>query len=241
LIYDTVAAIEDYKNSPSWLRKLLDACADGLNFYLYTHPKKKPRAIRKFQPWYALLRTDGSIGATQTGGINLRDLRNLYPIKDMGTSMLEDDPVQKYQLDPTGSNGFAVAPSRTASGNSILYINPHTTFYYRPEVHIVSEEGLNAYGAVTWSTFFIYQGFNGSCGWMHTSSYADVADAFEEKVIQKDGIFFYEYDKKLLPVKSDVIPVKYLQNGVLHERKFTVDGFIGTIMVKNQGQWIGSI
>ena len=57
-----------------------------------------------------------------------------------------------------------------------LYINPHVTFYFRPEVHVVSEEGLNAYGAVTWGQFFVYQGFNEHCGWMHTSSNVDVAD-----------------------------------------------------------------
>jgi acyl-homoserine lactone acylase PvdQ len=54
----------------------------------------------------------------------------------------------------TGSNGFALAPAKTASGNAILYINPHTTFYFRPEIQS-SEEGLNAYGAVTWGNFFI--------------------------------------------------------------------------------------
>jgi acyl-homoserine lactone acylase PvdQ len=55
----------------------------------------------------------------------------------------------------TGSNGFALAPAKTASGNAILYINPHTTFYFRPEIQMSSEEGLNAYGAVTWGNFHI--------------------------------------------------------------------------------------
>ena len=50
--------------------------------------------------------------------------------------------------------------ARTAGGHALLMINPHTSFYFRPEVHMVSEEGLNAYGAVTWGQFFIYQGFN---------------------------------------------------------------------------------
>jgi acyl-homoserine lactone acylase PvdQ len=53
----------------------------------------------------------------------------------------------------TGSNGFALAPAKTASGNAILYINPHTIFYFRPEIQMSSEEGLNAYGAVTWGNF----------------------------------------------------------------------------------------
>jgi acyl-homoserine lactone acylase PvdQ len=83
---------------------------------------------------------------------------------------------RKGKRHANGSNGFALAPAKTASGNAILYINPHTTFYFRPEIQMSSEEGLNAYGAVTWGQFFIYQGFNENCGWMHTSTNVDVAD-----------------------------------------------------------------
>jgi len=42
----------------------------------------------------------------------------------------------------------------------MLLINPHTSFFFRGESHVVSEEGLDAYGATTWGQFFIYQGFN---------------------------------------------------------------------------------
>jgi acyl-homoserine lactone acylase PvdQ len=87
----------------------------------------------------------------------------------------------------TGSNGFAFSPKITESGNAILYINPHVTFYFRPEVHMVSEEGLNAYGAVTWGQFFVYQGFNEHCGWMHTSSAVDAADTYIEKISKTDN------------------------------------------------------
>ena len=80
-----------------------------------------------------------------------------------------------------GSNGFAIAPKHSKNGNAMLYINPHVPFYFRSEMHMNSEEGLNVYGAVTWGQMFIYQGFNEHCGWMHTSSYADVADVYEEK------------------------------------------------------------
>src|SRR5258708_6510362 len=37
LIYDTSAAIQDYLRSPEWFKKLLDASADGVNFFLYKH------------------------------------------------------------------------------------------------------------------------------------------------------------------------------------------------------------
>jgi len=40
---DTMRAL--YRQSPAWLRKLMDAFSDGLNFYLYRHPEVKPRVI----------------------------------------------------------------------------------------------------------------------------------------------------------------------------------------------------
>ena len=69
----------------------------------------------------------------------------------------------------------------------MLLINPHTSFYFRGEVHVVSEEGLNAYGAVTWGQFFVYQGFNENTGWMHTSTYVDFMDEFVEDVSARTG------------------------------------------------------
>ncbi|MFL5808507.1 MAG: penicillin acylase family protein, partial [Flavisolibacter sp.] len=208
LIYDSAAAIADYKNSPAWLKKLMDAAADGVNYYLYKHPGVKPAVLKKFEPWFALMRTDGSISATQTGGLTERNLQDAYPIN--GNEISYAKPVSLfYENEPTGSNGLALAPSRTASKNAILYINPHTSFYFRMEVQLVSEEGLNTYGAVTWGTFFVYQGFNERCGWMHTSSYADVADVFTEKTEKKGGQLFYWYDKKQMPVKTKDIVISY--------------------------------
>jgi acyl-homoserine-lactone acylase len=98
-----------------------------------------------------------------------------------------------FDPEPRGSNGFAIAPRLTAGGHALLMINPHTSFYFRPEIHMVSEEGLNAYGAVTWGQFFIYQGFNDRVGWMHTSGGGDVIDEYLETVVGATARFFYKY------------------------------------------------
>jgi acyl-homoserine-lactone acylase len=87
--------------------------------------------------------------------------------------------------EPGGSNGFAIAPKHTLNGNALLLINPHTSFYFRSELQMVSDEGLNAYGAVTWGQFFIYQGFNERAGWMHTSSGVDNIDWFLETPVSE--------------------------------------------------------
>jgi acyl-homoserine-lactone acylase len=238
LIYDTTAAIADYKHSPLWLKKLLDAAANGVNYYLYKHPEIKPLLLTHFEPWFALLRTNGSISATQNGGITTQDMRNLYPTKNNSTSFLEKQ-LPFYEVDPTGSNGFAVAPSKTASKNAILYINPHVTFYYRTEVQMVSDEGLNVYGAVTWGTFFVFQGFNQYCGWMHTSGETDVADLFAEETVNKNDSLFTKYDNKLLPVKSKPITIHYKTANGFDEQKFTTYYTKhGPVMGSRNGQWL---
>ncbi len=105
----------------------------------------------------------------------------------------------------------------------MLYINPHVPFYFRDEVQITSDEGLGVYGAVTWGQFFIYQGFNRHCGWMHTSSYADVGDLYAEKVSKKDGNWFYEYNGTLKPVTTRKLVLK-VKNGD-HTDERTITGF----------------
>ena len=156
LIYDTSEAINDYKNAPAWLKELLHAFADGVNFYLAKNPSVQPKLLNTFQPWYALMFTDGGLTATQTGGSTLSELRALYGPGLKSTALNENRNDPRVNLD--GSNAFAIAPSKSATGKAMLYINPHVNFYFRTEAHMVSEEGLNAYGAVTWGQFFCFPG-----------------------------------------------------------------------------------
>ena len=234
LLIDADEAKSDYKKAAPWLKKLLNAYADGINFYLYNHPEIKPALLTHFEPWYPLLWTDGSIGAISTANLSVGELKAFYFGNSDKVAYLENEKDMQ-----TGSNGFALAPSKTASGKSILYINPHTTFYFRPEVQVHSEEGLNVYGAVTWGQFFIYQGFNENCGWMHTSSNVDVADMYAEKIVTKNKKLFYEYDKKLLPMVEKIFTINYLENGKLIPKKFqTYFTNHGPIMAKRDGKWI---
>ncbi len=234
LLIDSTEAVADYNKAQPWLKKLLNAYADGINFYLYKHPAIKPAMLTRFKPWYALLWTDGSIGAINTADISTAELKQFYSGDKSPLAALPKDPEQQ-----TGSNGFALGPSKTASGNAILYINPHVTFYFRPEVQVVSQEGLNAYGAVTWGQFFVYQGFNEHCGWMHTSSSVDVADLYAEKVVTNAKGLLYEYDNKLLPVTKKKITIKYLQGNVLQTKIITAFyTHHGPVMAKRDGKWI---
>ena len=235
LMIDSADAIKDYTNAPGWLKKILNGYADGINYYLYKNPQVKPALLSRFQPWYPLLWTDGSIGAISTGGIAVDELKNFYSGKD---EVIAKKTFVEEEL--TGSNGFAFSPTITESGNAILYINPHVTFYFRPEVHMVSKEGLNAYGAVTWGQPFIYQGFNEHGGWMHTSSQVDISDAYIEKLTKKNGSWFYEYDGNLKPVIKKKISIKIKRAGDGFETKIFNALFThhGPIMAKRDGQYL---
>ena len=242
LLIDSVDAIADYKKAEPWLKKLLNAYADGINFYLHKHPAVKPALLTRFQPWYPLLWTDGSIGAISTADISNDEIKKFYSgnqMEGISKSKTVNTSASFGDYQQTGSNGFAIAPSKTASGNAILYINPHVTFYFRPEVQVVSEEGLNAYGAVTWGQMFVYQGFNQYCGWMHTSSNVDVADMYAEKIVKKNDKLFYEYDQKLRSVIQKIVTLKYLEEGKLISKNFTTYyTHHGPVMAKRDGKWI---
>lgn len=235
LVVDSAEAVADYNKAPGWLKELLNAYADGINYYLYTHPNVKPALLTRFKPWYQLLWTDGSIGAISTGDVTATDVRNLYSNEQ---TIVANRP-KEFVENSSGSNGFAIAPSKTESGKAILYINPHVTFYFRPEVHMVSEQGLNAYGAVTWGQFFVYQGFNEYCGWMHTSANVDVADMYAEKISGTGNKMTYEYNNKQLPVKQKKITIKYKNGNELLLKTFTTYAtHHGPVMAKRNGQYI---
>ncbi len=204
MIIDTADAIKDYNNAPPWLKKLCNAFADGINYYLYK-TNTKTALIKHFKPWFPMLWTDGSIGAISTADVTVNELKNFYS-GEPPIAILEKD---KTDENLTGSNGFAFSPKITESKNAILYINPHVTFYFRPEVHMVSNEGLNAYGAVTWGQFFVYQGFNQNCGWMHTSSKVDAADTYIEKITKQKNKLEYEYNNLYKPVVEKKIVLTY--------------------------------
>lgn len=240
MVIDSADAISDYNKAPMWLKKLCIAFADGMNYYLYKHPEVHPSLLNRFQPWYPLLWTDGSIGAINTAGVSANELKNFYSGSDAPVSINENQNNEVYQEEKlTGSNGFAFAPSITESHNAILYINPHVTLYFRPEVHMVSNEGLNAYGAVTWGQFFVYQGFNEHCGWMHTSSAVDAADLYIEKVEKKGDNYFYLYNNKEREVKQKKIYLKY-KSGLSFATKVITALYTehGPIMTKRNGQYL---
>jgi acyl-homoserine lactone acylase PvdQ len=293
LFIDPEELKKDYAASPEWLKKLMDAWADGINFYLSVHTEVKPQVLTRFEPWMALSFTEGSIG----GDIERVDLKKLQAFYEQrrepeaafeerepgaapqagmeqafrpegslggGTAAgrkarpvqarqgssgsfdfvrrdttapdsAQDDEVTGGDEEPRGSNGIAIAPSNTKDHHALLLINPHTSFFFRSELQMASDEGLNAYGAVTWGQFFVYQGFNERAGWMHTSSGVDAVDEYTETV----GRLGYLYAGHYKPFERKLISVTYRADSGSKSRSFlTLATEHGPVIREENGKWV---
>jgi len=237
LFIDPEVLKKQYESSPPWLKTLMNAWADGLNFYLAKHPQTQPRVIKRFEPWMALSFSEGSIGG-DIETIGLEQLQAFYG--DGRVAVRSNDERELFaEPEPTGSNGMAVSPSNTAARRALLLINPHTSFFFRSELQMTSGEGLNAYGAATWGQFFIYQGFNERCGWMHTSSAVDAIDRYLESVVKKGDGFYYKYGNEERPVTTSVIKAPYKTDKGMAEKTFTVYRTQhGPIVSSTDGKWV---
>jgi acyl-homoserine-lactone acylase len=245
LFINPVELNKQYAASPGWLKALMNAFADGLNFYLYKHPEVKPHVIQRFEPWMALSFTEGSIGG-DIERITLPKLEAFYsrpPAVHSSTLTLDHEELAYVHdsdpPEPTGSNGMAIAPSNTRDHHALLLINPHTSFFFRSELQMSSDQALDAYGAVTWGQFFIYQGFNERAGWMHTSSGVDAVDEYLETIQKKGNRYFYKYGNELRPLTTEQITVPYKTDHGTAEKKFTIyRTHHGPIVREADGKWI---
>src|SRR4051812_10816491 len=232
-----------YEKSPTWLKALMNAWADGLNFYLIKHPAVKPKVIQHFEPWMALTFSEGSIGG-DIEKVNLNQLQAFYTNGPSSSAAVEEQIAEVEEvnpdLEPRGSNGMAVAPSNTTGKHALLLINPHTSFYFRSELQMTSDVGLNVYGAATWGQFFIYQGFNPHAGWMHTSSGVDVVDEFAEKVQRRGSSYCYWYGRTCRAAGLRPVTIRYRSpDGRLGSRTFTtLRTHHGPIVRNENGRWI---
>ncbi|WP_380779717.1 penicillin acylase family protein [Sphingomonas sp. R86520] len=237
LFVDPAELKTQYAASPPWLRGLMQAWADGLNYYLSTHPQTKPRVLTRFEPWMALSFTEGSIGG-DIERVSLSDLKTFYGTPTPPTP----EELGSVPREPSGSNGIAIAPRLTANGHALLLINPHTSFYFRSEAQMTSGEGLDAYGASTWGQFFIYQGFNAKAGWMHTSATVDNVDEFAERIVRRGGGYAYRYGKATRPVSTGRVTLRFRKpDGSVGERGFTIfRTHHGPIVAMKGGRWIAT-
>ena len=195
-------ARQHYQSADPQLRALCDAFADGINYYLATHPATKPRLLAHFEPWFLLaVEHRGPVGR----GIQRSERDLAFPAL-AGTPLeaalrLPGDLPANPETTDEGSNMWAVSAKRSASGNPLLLINPHIGFFgsgQRYEAHLHSDEGgskvgLDASGFAILGTPYIRSGHNPDIAWSHTNNYANTSDVYLETFDDPSNPLAYRY------------------------------------------------
>lgn len=185
---------EEWKRLPAPMRALGEAWAAGVNYYLATHTEVKPRLLTRLEAWQILAVNRASRRNLNNLGLRQDEIRLGVRVEDGVTgrggegealdfSLVQDWFNESGEEPLEGSNMWAAAPRKSASGHALLLINPHVGFFgggQRYEAHLHSEQRLNAYGFAILGTPYIRSGFNQTFGWSHTNNYADIADAYLE-------------------------------------------------------------
>ncbi len=146
-------------------RDLCEGFSAGVNAYMTEHPMEAPA-------W--------------ADGVRPADILALLHCFLMSHAPF-DLPGQFAMPAPSFSgNAWAVAPSRSATGEALLAINPHM-YFDRPfrwyEAHLVSQD-YNVAGATLFGLPVILQGHNDALGWGLTPNFADFADVYAEPPVE---------------------------------------------------------
>lgn len=209
-----------FDSLPAEDKMICTAFAEGLNYYLKTHPETKPRLITHFEPWYVYAH------------------RLQIGLDWMFTKAHVSKRDQKSYIEASrvASNGWAIAPNKTKDGTTMLFINPHQPWFGPGswyEGHIKSEEGWNFSGACFFANPFPSLGHNEYLGWGHTANTPDVADAYRLTFDDSTNPLHYRYDGGYRTATRREAVVKVKTDGGVEERKYTfIDTEMGPVVKK---------
>ena len=211
-----------YESQNPSFRNYIDAFVGGMNAYAKEHPEALTEELKVALP---LKPVDVLAHAQRV--INF-------------TFVVDPDRVEKLAKNdtPKGSNGWAIAPSRSESGNAMLLANPHlpwSDLYLWYEAQLVAPE-INAYGATLVGFPVLTIAFNDNLGWTHTVNTHDGWDAYELP-LANNGYRFngkirsFDREEKVLKVKE--------KNGNLRSESLVVRRSVhGPILTEKQGKAI---
>ncbi|HKG98419.1 MAG TPA: penicillin acylase family protein, partial [Pyrinomonadaceae bacterium] len=207
-------AREEYARLDRHMRSVCEAFAAGLNYYLARHPEVRPRLLTKIEPWYTLAFI--RYNYYQNGFARDRSLRGT----ERQTAQIEND-VKEH----TGSNGWVVGPSKSASGHALLFINPHLPFFGPGQVyegHVHSDGGWSFTGYTRFGFPLPYVGHNENGGWVSTDNAADLTDVYLETFDDPARPLAYKYGKEYRLATEHVEEILVKTAAGLETRKFTM-------------------
>jgi penicillin amidase len=207
-------AREEYARLDRHMRSLCDAFAAGFNYYLERHPEVRPRLLTKIEPWYALAFI--RYNYYQNGFARDR----IFQRTQLQTAAIDSDLKEH-----TGSNGWVIGPSRSATGHAMLFINPHLPFFGSGQVyegHVHSDEGWNFTGYTRFGFPFPYVGHNENGGWVSTDNAADLTDVYVETFDDPARPLAYKYGTGYRLATERVEEVRVKTATGIETRKFTM-------------------
>ncbi|MGH8225850.1 MAG: penicillin acylase family protein [Gammaproteobacteria bacterium] len=209
---------EEYAHASPQVRALAEAYADGLNYFLATHPDVHPRVLTHFEPWYvfAFYRDLYAYSINFWSGTSLRELAQIA--------------LPKKPAHSRGSNVWAVGPKKSASGHAMLFINPHMPLLPMYEVHLMSDTGWNVSGEASEGANVVpMTGHNAVLGWSLTINQPGIVGVWKETFDDPAHPLRYRYGNgyKTAVAWTDSIKVRQkdgtLKSRILHFRK-TIHG-----------------
>jgi acyl-homoserine lactone acylase PvdQ len=198
-------ARRELAESPPGIRRMAEAYADGVNYYLHLNPDVRWEILERFEPWwvFAFHRLDPDL---QLAGL------------------AEAMPFTTPPAGPArGSNGWAVGPAKTADGTTLLFANPHMAFDVPYEFHLRSDEGLEVSGITAYMIVGLPTiGRNARLGWTHTVNYADVLDVFRLTFDDPDAPLAYRYGDGYRQAEEWTETFRVRTDGGLESRELTL-------------------
>jgi acyl-homoserine-lactone acylase len=222
-------AKSEYESFSPDVKEICDGYSAGLNFYMQQNPDVKPKLLTHFEPWhivafinylyyqkvllayYSKLPESGFIDAYQR-------------LSSDASPNPENLKFQDKKNESEGSNTWAINGKKSASGNALLFINPHLGFFGNSQVyeaHIMSESGWNFTGYTRFGFPFPYVGFGENIGWSSTDNQADLVDAYIEQIDFNTEDITYLYNGTRKQVIKWTETLKVNENDVQTSKEFS--------------------
>jgi acyl-homoserine-lactone acylase len=148
--------------------KILDAFARGVNTYIAEHRAQVPQWI-------------DSVTAEDIEALERSHYMRFYSIHDALQKMTE----KVYDFPDFGSNQWAIAPFKSASGR-IMHVEhthmPWANRFQNYEAHLITPGKLDAAGISWFGSPFFLDGLNDKITWSATWNELNMADVYEEKI-----------------------------------------------------------